>query len=1000
MKTCYNCFHESEDSASRCGYCGYSLNNDQDEKFLQALPPGSVLNGRYITGRVLGQGGFGITYIAQDYNTRELAAIKEYFPSALATRTGSRSVMAYSSFNKDSFSFGKEQFLKEAKTLSQFSNHPNIVKIYKFFEENGTAYFVMEYLKGDSLKGYVRKKGGRLSWQDTLNILLPVMKALEDVHRKGIIHRDISPDNIAMADDGKVKLLDFGAARYSMGERSQSLSVVLKHGFAPVEQYYSHGRQGAWTDVYAMAATFYNVLTGRMVPSSIDRILDDCLILPSTLGISIPAYAEAALAKALAVRREDRFQTMEEFEAALSPRIVDPPPPPPPPPPKKVISGKMIGLIAAALLLLVCVYFFFGRKHTSDDVAAETEMVDRSGAGTENRNGEETETPAAAEAETETDTISGSGTDNRLSDDSVTLTDSWEQIIAAGRDGTYREKYRIGDTKELDLGQEGIITMKLAALDEDELADGSGKAPMTWIAEQSLDTQHYMNSVDTNAGGWEHSEMRAWLREYLQPLLPPEIQEGVSEVLKYSNSYEQKKTVASKDTLWIPSARELNETGGSFAVNESEGVIYDCIFSDDASRVRWSKDNNAKAWWLRTDGSDGECFHGVTFEGWIYSAGKASEDNGVVLGFCLGRPAESSSSLVSNKEKPDSSPGKTWQTNILMEDPVVDVFDYDGAKVSKAFSGPVTREEVGTVTFLDTLSGQPSDSWDVSAKKDRSVMAWAEKKGDYYDLFIAGEGGVLAPENCGSMFYAYINLKVLNFGKAFHTEQTVDMEYMFAGCHSLTDLDLSGFDTSKVTDMGSMFSLCSDLRTLDVLGFDTSNVTDLSFMFNDCDKLKSIDLKNFNTSKVTTMAYMFYGCFSLTNLDLSGFDTSKVTDMGSMFTLCKELTALDVSGFDTSNVNDMDFMFSYCEKLKSIDLKNFNTSKAETMAYMFKNCSGLQAVDLSSFDLSNVRNMQHMFENCESLEDLNLEGWDTTSIKDINKEGMFDGTKWSDDPPF
>ena len=464
--------------------------------------------------------------------------------------------------------------------------------------------------------------------------------------------------------------------------------------------------------------------------------------------------------------------------------------------------------------------------------------------------------------------------------------------------------------------------MKLAALDEDELADGSGKAPMTWIAEQSLDTQHYMNSVDTNAGGWEHSEMRAWLREYLQPLLPPEIQEGVSEVLKYSNSYEQKKTVASKDTLWIPSARELNETGGSFAVNESEGVIYDCIFSDDASRVRWSKDNNAKAWWLRTDGSDGECFHGVTFEGWIYSAGKASEDNGVVLGFCLGRPAESSSSLVSNKEKPDSSPGKAWQTNILMEDPVVDVFDYDGAKVSKAFSGPVTREEVGTITFLDTLSGQPSDSWDVSAKKDRSVMAWAEKKGDYYDLFIAGEGGVLAPENCGSMFYAYENLKVLNFGKAFHTEQTVDMEYMFDDCHSLTDLDLSGFDTSKVTDMGSMF------------------------------------------------------------------------------TLCKELTALDVSGFDTSNVNDMDFMFSYCEKLKSIDLKNFNTSKAETMAYMFKNCSGLQAVDLSCFDLSNVRNMQHMFENCESLEDLNLEGWDTTSIKDINKEGMFDGTKWSDDPPF
>ena len=236
MKTCYNCFHEMMDSANNCAYCGFSLNSKAESKYPQALPYGSILHGKYITGRVLGQGGFGITYVAQDYNTKELVAIKEYFPGAMATRTGTRSVQAYNVANSDSFSFGKRIFLKEATTLSRFSGNPNIVKVRSFFEENGTAYFAMEYVKGESLKSYVRKRGGSISWQEAERILLPVMEALEAVHAQGIIHRDISPDNIALADNGQVKLLDFGAARYSMGERSQSLSVVLKHGYAPAEQ--------------------------------------------------------------------------------------------------------------------------------------------------------------------------------------------------------------------------------------------------------------------------------------------------------------------------------------------------------------------------------------------------------------------------------------------------------------------------------------------------------------------------------------------------------------------------------------------------------------------------------------------------------------------------------------------------------------------------------------------------------------------------------------------
>ena len=317
MKICYNCFHEVKASDKHCGNCGYDLSEDNDRKYPQALPCGSVLHGQYIIGRVLGQGGFGITYVAQEYNTGELVAIKEYFPGNMSTRSGSVSVQAFNLQISDGFAYGKKVFLEEATTLSRFKDNPNIVSVRQFFEENGTAYFVMEYIDGESLKNYVRRKGGRLPWEETVKILLPVMDALDAVHKEGIIHRDISPDNIALSKSGTVKLLDFGAARYSMGEKSQSLSVVLKHGFAPAEQYSRHGKQGPWTDVYAMAATIYMIVTGKMAPDSIDRVRDDNLELPSTLGISIPEYAERALQKALSVNYEQRFQSMSDFKDAL-----------------------------------------------------------------------------------------------------------------------------------------------------------------------------------------------------------------------------------------------------------------------------------------------------------------------------------------------------------------------------------------------------------------------------------------------------------------------------------------------------------------------------------------------------------------------------------------------------------------------------------------------------------------------------------------------------------
>ena len=284
-----------------------------NEKYPLALNEGSVLAGQYIIEKVLGQGGFGITYQAKDHKSGGKVAVKEYFPDSLVTRNRT-TVIPFTGERGEGYQYGKECFLKEAETLGRFIGNENIVRIHSYFEENGTAYFVMDFVDGTSFDDYIRDHRGKLSFDETARILIPVMDALNAVHAKGIIHRDVTPDNIYLTRDGTVKLLDFGAARYSIGEKSRSLDVVLKHGFAPKEQYTRHGKQGPFTDIYALGATFYFALTGKRPPDSIDRIDEDNLVLPSVLGVTISKEAENAILKALAVQPSDRYQSMADFK--------------------------------------------------------------------------------------------------------------------------------------------------------------------------------------------------------------------------------------------------------------------------------------------------------------------------------------------------------------------------------------------------------------------------------------------------------------------------------------------------------------------------------------------------------------------------------------------------------------------------------------------------------------------------------------------------------------
>ena len=313
-----------------CPCCGFDL-AENEKKFPVALRAGTVLNGRYIVGRVLGQGGFGITYLALDTQLNAKVAIKEFMPGEIATRTGS-TVSVLSADRGEDFTYGAERFQEEARTLAKFMGQPNIAGVTDYFDENDTSYFVMDYIEGISFKTYIANQGGKVSVDDALNVMIPVLRALTAVHAEGFIHRDVTPDNIYITKDGVVKLLDFGSARYSIGDKSKSLDVILKVGYAPKEQYIRRSRQGPYTDVYSCAACLYAAITGFLPPESLERLDKDELVPISQLGIEIPEWLDKAILKGLAIQPEDRFQNAQEFlDAIEQQQVVEVPGATPPP---------------------------------------------------------------------------------------------------------------------------------------------------------------------------------------------------------------------------------------------------------------------------------------------------------------------------------------------------------------------------------------------------------------------------------------------------------------------------------------------------------------------------------------------------------------------------------------------------------------------------------------------------------------------------------------------
>lgn len=305
--------------------CRYYKDSSRQQNASYQLAAGTVLDGRYLIGRVLGVGGFGITYLGWDMQMDSRIAVKEFFPSGMALRdiSVSAEVKRTGADAEMNFDEHKERFLREYQTLAGLSDIANIVQVKNYFTENNTAYIVMEYVEGITLKQYVEDKGGRLLAKEVFEMLEPIRCSLVKIHEAGLVHRDISPENLIVLADGKVKLLDFGAARKvrkdAVAEKSltKSTVVIYKHGYAPLEQYQDRGGLGPWTDVYAYCATICFCLTGNVPPDALERLLQDVPVQLREKGADVSEYEESVLLRGMELRAGDRISDMRKLAEAL-----------------------------------------------------------------------------------------------------------------------------------------------------------------------------------------------------------------------------------------------------------------------------------------------------------------------------------------------------------------------------------------------------------------------------------------------------------------------------------------------------------------------------------------------------------------------------------------------------------------------------------------------------------------------------------------------------------
>ena len=617
------------------------------EENLHCLRKGTRLIGRYTIEGVLGQGGFGITYLGMDELHEKPVAIKEFFPQGIVTRNIEYQDTVTETFvgEKDNYEKGKERFLKEARTMAKFSKDEGIVKALDFFEINNTAYIVMEYLEGVTLKQYLRENQ-RIAPEDLIELLVPLIESLDEIHSQGMIHRDISPDNIMVLPDGRIKLMDFGAARDYTEFGEKSLSIVLKPGYAPPEQYQTHGVQGPWTDIYALCATMYKCITGENPPDAIDRLVDDHLKKISAFGFTVSPQIEEAIIKGMSVAAKDRYQNVGDFcedlyggyeersvsEAEESQSQVEP-----------ETAEQSVEDKADMLKDEVP-----QEKYSTTEAVLENEnLISEELSENAGLTSEENEAEAGIESET-------SNAGNKVP----------EQILEKERDSTTPEKEGLSDnrgkeeTKKIQkknkyflpiigmlilLGITGFFvynkseykvgkTIEFGNYPQDK--DGTEK-PIEWIVMKNegnqvlllskyvLDAKSYNEEWEDVT--WETSDIRQWLNNEF-----------------YTAAFNKSEKAKIQTSLI---KNEDNSEHGTSGGNDTEDKVFllsekeaETLFSNDDERIAkateyaeksgvYVNEEKAAYWWLRSPGDSGDDAAEVIYSGWVYRDGNYVDDS-------------------------------------------------------------------------------------------------------------------------------------------------------------------------------------------------------------------------------------------------------------------------------------------------------------------------------------------------------------------------------------
>lgn len=317
MKRCFTCFGEYEEGFQICPHCGSVENNKPKEAI--HLAPGTVLANRYILGQSVGSGGFGIVYSAWDLKLETVVAVKEFFVSRLVTRAEGLKNLIITKKSQEEFEYRKERFLAEARNMARFGSHRSIPNVFEFFEENNTAYIVMELLKGVALNDYLNQAGGTIDIDFALMIANEVGNALISMHELNIVHRDVAPDNIYICSgkEIKIKLMDLGAAKLA-DTTDQVIDIILKPGYSPIEQYDNNKNIGPWTDIYALGATLYVMVTGIKPDESTNRRIKDEVVPPHLINPLVSENLSNSIMKAMALDIHMRFKTVREFLNAIN----------------------------------------------------------------------------------------------------------------------------------------------------------------------------------------------------------------------------------------------------------------------------------------------------------------------------------------------------------------------------------------------------------------------------------------------------------------------------------------------------------------------------------------------------------------------------------------------------------------------------------------------------------------------------------------------------------